>query len=81
MRRNATSTPNLTIKPWITGNSTAGAPSSVQAAYNGEEVTTQAGFNIVGIGGTSVSSSAASEAFDEPLNKTQVTAIVGPFFY
>lgn len=65
-------------KPWITGNDAGGIP-GVAAVYAGEEATTQAGVNIVNIGGQSVSSNAASEAFDEPLDQAQVTAIVDPF--
>ncbi|HPH91607.1 MAG TPA: ferritin-like domain-containing protein [Ferruginibacter sp.] len=67
------------VKPWITGNDSGIGP-SVQASYNGEEITTQAGVNIVNIGGFTISSAAASEAFDEPLTKEQVTTIVTPFF-
>lgn len=64
------------IKPWITGNSPGGLPTAI---YAGEENTTQAGVQIVGINGTSISSNAATEAFDEPLSKDQVTSIVTPF--
>jgi hypothetical protein len=77
MRRAFTN--NTTIKPWITGNDTGGIGAAVQASYNGEELTTQAGVNIIGIGGTSVSAAAASEAFDEPLTMAQVLTIVDPF--
>ena len=69
-----------TIKPWISLNqSNIGTP-AVQASYNGEEVTTQAGVNILTVGGATFTPSAASEAFDEILTKPQVLAIVGPFF-
>lgn len=70
------------VKPWITGNQSGiGAPfnTAVQPSYNGEEATTQAGVNIVNIGGQSISANAASEAFDEPLTMAQVNAIVAPF--
>lgn len=66
------------VKPWITGND-SGIGASVQAIYNGEETDTQAGIKITGIGGLSISASAATEAFDEPLTKDQVLAIVTPF--
>ena len=73
-----------TVKPWITLNQ-SGVPapfaSAVQASYDGEENTTQAGVQIVNIGGQSISANAASEAFDEPLTKAQVLAIVAPFIY
>ena len=77
MRRNLLS--NSTIKPWITGKDTGGIGAAVQASYNGEDLTTQAGINIVNIGNTGISVSAASEAFDEPLTKAEVLAIVDPF--
>ncbi|MCK7559841.1 hypothetical protein MKQ70_34840 [Chitinophaga sedimenti] len=51
----------------------------VQAVYDGEELTTQATINIVNLNGFTISADAASEAFDEPLNKAQVLAIVDPF--
>jgi hypothetical protein len=70
------------VKPWITlkksGIGGAGAP-AVQPSYDGEELVVQAGINIVGINGSSISAEAASEAFDEPLSKAQVLAIVTPF--
>lgn len=66
------------VKPWITGKD-SGIGAVVQASYDGEETTTQAGISIVNIGGFTVSANAASEAFDEPLTKDQILAIVGPF--
>ncbi|HEX2607826.1 MAG TPA: ferritin-like domain-containing protein [Flavisolibacter sp.] len=65
------------VKPWITGNDTGGIP-SIAPVYAGEENTTQAGVNIAAIG-FGVSGTDASEAFDEPLTKEQVLAIVDPF--
>ena len=70
----------VTVKPWITANQSGIGTTAVQASYDGEELTSQAGVNIINIGGTTVSSNAASEAFDEPLTKEQVVAIVTPFF-
>jgi hypothetical protein len=68
-----------TIKPWITlNNSNIGSP-AVQASYNGEEATMQAGVNILNVGGQTFTAEAASEAFDEILTKPQVEAIVAPF--
>lgn len=66
------------LKPWITGKDTGGVP-SIQAIYNGEENTMQASAEITNINGMAISASAASEAFDEPLTKEQVLAIVDPF--
>lgn len=64
------------VKPWITGNQSNIASSAVQPSYNGEDLTTQAGVNIVA---GSVSTAAATESFDEPLTKDQVLLIVDPF--
>ena len=72
----------VNVKPWITLNQSGiDAPfaAAVQPSYNGEELTTQAGVNIVNIGGQTISASAASEAFDEPLTTAQVLTIVDPF--
>lgn len=66
------------VKPWITGKN-SGIGAVVQPNYDGEEITTQAGINIVNINGFPVSASAASEAFDEPLTKAQVTTLITPF--
>lgn len=66
------------VKPWITGNN-SGIGAVVQASYNGEEITTQAGIQITGINGQAISADAASEAFDEPLSKDEILAIVSPF--
>ena len=68
------------VKPWITLNQSGIGTSAVQASYNGEENVTQAGVMITNIGGKNISAAAASEAFDEPLSKDQITAIVTPFF-
>lgn len=70
-----------TVKPWITGKDPGLGiyNSAVQPSYDGEELTTQAGVNIVNINGQSISTNAASESFDEPLTMAQVLAIVDPF--
>lgn len=70
----------VNVKPWITLNQSGIGTSAVQGSYNGEEITSQAGVNIVNIGGFTISANAASEAFDEALTKEQVVAIVTPFF-
>lgn len=67
------------VKPWITGNMSNIASPAVQPSYNGEENTNQAGIQIVNINGLPISVNAATEAFDEPLTKAQVLAIIGPF--
>lgn len=68
-----------TIRPWITGNSTAGIGSAVQANYAGEELTNQAGIEIVNINGYDICFEDATEAFDEILTMDQVLTIVDPF--
>jgi hypothetical protein len=68
------------VKPWITLSQSGIATSAVDASYNGENNVTQAGAAITNIGRFAISAAAASEAFDEPLTKDQVTAIVAPFF-
>jgi len=70
----------VTVKPWITLNQSGIGTTAVQASYDGEENVMQAGVTITNIGGFPISAAAASEAFDEPLTKEQVTAIVTPFF-
>lgn len=65
------------VKPWITGNTSGIDNAVVQAIYNGEENTTQAGVDIKSLSG--VSANAASEAFDEPLTKEQVLAVATLF--
>jgi ferritin-like protein len=73
------------VQPWITqaqsgietGN--GGANAAIQLIYNGENATTQANVNIVNVGGQTVAANEASEAFDEPLTKAEVAAIVNPF--
>ncbi|HEY8659125.1 MAG TPA: ferritin-like domain-containing protein [Hanamia sp.] len=68
------------VKPWITLNQSGIASQAVQASYEGEDNVVQGGITITNIGGKQISAAAASEAFDEPLTKDQVTAIVMPFF-
>lgn len=70
----------VTVKPWTTLNQSGIGTSAVQASYDGEQNVMQAGVTITNIGGKNISASAASEAFDEPLTKDQITAIVSPFF-
>ena len=60
-------------KGWITGNITD-IPGTA-AVYAGEENTIQGGVDVTAFG----SADAATEAFDEPLTKAQVLAIVDPF--
>ena len=65
------------IKGWISGNESNGAP---EAIYAGEENITHASASLNSIPSlSSLSSNAKTEAFDEPLTKEQVLAIVQPF--
>ena len=67
-------------KPWVTGNT---APiSAVAPIYAGEESTQQLTVNITTLPGISgnVATIAATESFDEPLDKASVVAIVTPFY-
>ena len=65
--------------PWITLNMSNIASDLVQPSYDGEQLTVQAGVNIVGINGFNITPEDASEAFDEPLSRAQILAIVDPF--
>ncbi len=76
MRRNAGH--NAALRPWSIGKD-SGIGAVVQPIYDGEETTTQAGISITNINGMAISAEAASGAFDEPLTKQQVLAIITPF--
>ncbi|MXV15951.1 ferritin-like domain-containing protein [Hufsiella ginkgonis] len=82
MRRGrATSIAASAMKPWITGTNDTGIGTSVDAIYAGENNVSQSGVtitSIMGVGGN-ISTNAATEAFDEPLTKAAVLAIVTPF--
>lgn len=68
------------VKPWITGNSSNINSTAVQPSYDGEQNTVQATIQITNIGGqATVTADRASEAFDEGLTATQVSAIVSNF--
>lgn len=66
-------------KGWISGNSRDDLPAFTQPIYDGEDNVTQAGQNITTLGNGNGGLNAVTEAFDEPLTKDQVTAIVTPF--
>jgi len=70
----------ITIKPWITGANDTGV-AAVNANYAGEDNTTQNGLVITSLSGVSgtISTNAATEAFDEPLTPAQVLPLVTPF--
>ena len=64
--------------PWITGKDTGGIGALVQANYDGEENTNQAGVEITNIA-PGITSAIASESFDEQLTKAQVLMLVDGF--
>ena len=66
-------------KGWITGNSRGDLPLFTQAIYEGEDLAMQAGLDITALGTGNGGIGGVTEAFDEPLTKAQVTAIVTPF--
>lgn len=68
-------------KAWITGSSRDDLPAFTQGIYDGEDNTTHAGVNFATSLGTSANGGvdALTAAFDEPLTKAQVTAIITPF--
>jgi hypothetical protein len=69
-------------KPWITGANDTGI-GAVDGNYTGENVSVQATVDITKLAGatagSTISLSAATEAFDEPLTMAQVLALVAPF--
>ena len=71
----------VTVKPWITLSQSGIDTPAVQASYDGavpESTTTQAGVAITGIA-PGITTTAASESFDEPLTAAEVLAIIDPF--
>ena len=76
MRRDMATGGVATNKPWITLNNLGGLPTFTQPVYEGEQLTTQATINIVM---NNITVNAASEAFDEPLDRPTVEAILGLF--
>ena len=60
-------------------NAPAGAVAAANLVYAGENTTTQGTVNISAIANAG-GATGASEAFDEPLTRAQVVAIVQPFF-
>ena len=69
------------VKPWITGVTSGISIAAAASVYAGEDNTTLGGVNLTTLAGVngSISASAASEAFDEPLTKDQVVAILSLF--
>lgn len=68
-------------KGWITGSSRDDLPLFTRAIYDSEDLGVQGGVTIVSLPNIAANGgvTAATEAFDEPLTKAQVTAIITPF--
>ena len=66
-------------KSWITGSSRDDLPAFLQSVYAGEENMSQGAVGVAAVAAGFGGTDAATEAFDEPLTKAQVTAIVTPF--
>jgi hypothetical protein len=69
------------LKGWITGSSRDDLPAFTQGIYDGEQNVMQGPVDVSMLSLTSSNGGvdAATQAFDEPLTKDQVTAIVMPF--
>lgn len=67
------------VKPWVYGNIDETVDPRFNKIYVDETNTVQAGMQIVGINGFEIDAYAASEAFDEPMNKFNVDILIEPF--
>jgi Ferritin-like domain len=84
IRQMRTAAGSTVYKPWVSlgasGQANDSGVAAVDAVYAGEDLTVQAGANIVGIGGFSgITKAAAVESFDEPLDKASVVTIANLF--
>lgn len=66
-------------KGWITLASRDDLPAFTQPIYDGDDNMVQGGKDITALGTGNGGNGAVTEAFDEPLTKAQVLAIVTPF--
>jgi hypothetical protein len=66
-------------KGWIPLASSSGLPQAAAAVYMGDDNVIQKGINLAELLAGQVPLEGITEAFDEPLTKEQVTAIVTPF--
>ncbi|MDQ2930703.1 MAG: ferritin-like domain-containing protein [Gemmatimonadota bacterium] len=69
------------LKGWITSNSRDDLPAFTQGVYDGEDNVMQGPVDVSALSLTASNggTAGATQAFDEPLSKAQVTAIVMPF--
>lgn len=84
IRQMRTAAGTAVYKPWVSLGASGQANDSgvpeVNAVYAGEDLTVQAGANIVGIGGNAgITKAVAVESFDEPLDKASVITIANLF--
>jgi hypothetical protein len=68
-----------TKKPWITGASRDDLPATFQPVYDGEDATVHAAYDASALAAADGGIASVTEAFDEPLTKAQVQAIIQPF--
>lgn len=66
-------------KAWITNGDRGTLPAAAQPTYDGENNTTHKGVDAAPLGTNAGGTAAVTEAFDEPLSREQVMAIVAPF--
>jgi hypothetical protein len=66
-------------KGWITSSNRDELPAFLQGVYDGEDNVVQGGVNLTAIAASVGGVASATEAFDEPLTRQQVTDIVAPF--
>jgi len=84
IRQMRTAAGSTVYKPWVSlgasGQANDSGVAAVDAVYAGEDLTVQAGVNIVGIGSNAgINKAAAVESFDEPLDKASVVTIANLF--
>jgi len=84
IRQMRTAAGSTVYKPWVSlgasGQANDSGVAAVDAVYAGEDLTVQAGVNIVGIGSNAgITKAAAVESFDEPLDKASVVTIANLF--
>jgi len=84
IRQMRTAAGTAIYKPWVSLGASGQANDSgvpqVDAVYAGEDLTVQAGANIVGLGGNAgITKAVAVESFDEPLDKASVITIANLF--
>ncbi|RYD52042.1 MAG: ferritin-like domain-containing protein [Sphingobacteriales bacterium] len=74
---------NVDIKPWITGTESGIPQPAAQPSYAGEDNTMQSTVNIITLPNSAtkanITTAAATEAFDEPLDRATVEAILSNF--